>query len=404
MLLTIAWRNIWRNRRRSLIVLTSVAVGLVSILLNDGLSIGMVRQIFENQIGSHVSHIQIHSKGFNDNKVITNSMADPAKVEVVLSRTAGVVHYSPRVVTYGLLSSAVNSSGCTIVGIDPVEEREVTSISRSVVEGTYLTGKPHEVVIGKKLAEKLGVGIGDKVVGMASTVNGSVGADMFRIVGLFQTVSSEFDKSYMFISLRSAQEMLEMGSAVSEFAIITEDRREAEQISEKLKSALGPSYEVLTYADIMPLMISQMRIYEESMYIVYVIVGLAMIFGIVNTMLMSVFERIREFGVLMSIGMKNSRLVGMILLEAAVLGVVGAAVGLLAGLGLLIPLSHSGLHLSMFAESLTSFGTGSVIYPVLRPVAVVESMVIIPLIAVIGAIYPALKAIRFEPVRALRYV
>lgn len=227
---------------------------------------------------------------------------------------------------------------------------------------------------------------------------------MFRIVGLFQTVSSEFDKSYMFISLRSAQEMLEMGSAVSEFAIITEDRREAEQISEKLKSALGPSYEVLTYADIMPLMISQMRIYEESMYIVYVIVGLAMIFGIVNTMLMSVFERIREFGVLMSIGMKNSRLVGMILLEAAVLGVVGAAVGLLAGLGLLIPLSHSGLHLSMFAESLTSFGTGSVIYPVLRPVAVVESMVIIPLIAVIGAIYPALKAIRFEPVRALRYV
>jgi putative ABC transport system permease protein len=404
MLLTIAWRNIWRNKRRSLIVLSSVAVGLVAILLNDGLSIGMVRQIFENQIGSHVSHIQIHSTGFNDNKVITNSMTEPANVESVLARTPGIVHYSRRVVTYGLLSSAVNSSGCIIVGVDPGKEQEVTSISRSVVEGTYLTGKPHEVVIGKKLAEKLGVGIGDKVVGMASTMSGSVGADMFRIVGLFQTVSSEFDKSYMFISLPSAQEMLEMDSAVSEFAIITEDRRDAEQIREGLASALGPSYEVLTYADIMPLMISQMRIYEESMYIVYVIVGLAMIFGIVNTMLMSVFERIREFGVLMAIGMKNSRLVGMILLEAAVLGVVGAAVGLLAGVGLLIPLSHSGLDLSMFAESLTSFGTGSIIYPVLRPGAVVESMVIIPLIAVIGAIYPALKAVRFEPVRAIRYV
>jgi putative ABC transport system permease protein len=404
MLLTIAWRNIWRNKRRSLIVLSSVAVGLVAILLNDGLSIGMVRQIFENQIGSHVSHIQIHSKGFNDNKVIQNSMTDPGRVGEVLARTPGIVHYSPRVVTYGLLSSAVNSSGCIIVGIDPAMEREVTTISRSVVEGTYLSGKRHEVVIGKELAEKLNVGLGDKVVGMASTMSGSVGADMFRVVGLFQTVSSEFDKSYMFISLENAQDMLEMGTAVSEFAIITRDRRQAEQISDQLASALGPSYEVLTYADIMPLMISQMRIYEESMYIVYVIVGLAMIFGIINTMLMSVFERIREFGVLMSIGMKNSRLVGMILMEAAVLGVVGAVVGLLAGLALIIPLSHSGLNLSMFSESLTSFGTGSVIYPVLRFSAVVESMVIIPFVAVIGAIYPALKAIRFEPVRAIRYV
>ncbi|MDH3252626.1 MAG: FtsX-like permease family protein, partial [Ignavibacteria bacterium] len=182
------------------------------------------------------------------------------------------------------------------------------------------------------------------------------------------------------------------------------DRRRAEEVRDRLVSALGPSYEVLTYADIMPLMISQMQIYEESMYIVYVIVGLAMIFGIINTMLMSVFERIREFGVLMSIGMKNSRLVGMILMEAALLGGLGAAIGLLAGLGLLIPLSHSGLNLSMFSESLTSFGSGSVIFPVLRLEAVAEAVVIMPFIAVIGAIYPAFKAIRFEPVRAVRYV
>ncbi|MDH3252329.1 MAG: ABC transporter permease, partial [Ignavibacteria bacterium] len=270
MLLTIAWRNIWRNKRRSLIVLSSVAVGLVAILLNDGLSIGMIRQIFENQIGSHVSHIQIHSKGFNDNKVIQNSMRDPGKVTEVLARTPGIEHYSHRVVTYGLLSSAVNSSGCIIVGIDPAEEQTITTIDRSIVEGTYLTGKRHEVVIGRKLAEKLNVGVGDKVVGMASTVSGSVGADMFRVVGLFQTVSSAFDKSYMFISLENAQEMLEMGAGISECAVITQDRRRAEEVRDRLVSALGPSYEVLTYADIMPLMISQMQIYEESMYIVYV--------------------------------------------------------------------------------------------------------------------------------------
>lgn len=198
--------------------------------------------------------------------------------------------------------------------------------------------------------------------------------------------------------------MLNMGTSVSEFAMITTDRNTVEIVKRNLAARLGDRYEVLSYADIMPLMISQMQIYEQSMYIVYIIIGLAMIFGIVNTMLMSVFERIHEFGVLMSIGMKNRRLVAMVLAEAFLLGASGAVLGLAVGVGIILPLSHSGLNLSMFSESLTSFGTGSIIYPVIRFEAILQALLIIPLIAVMGALYPAFKATRYQPVEAIRYV
>lgn len=404
MLLKIAWRNIWRNKRRSLIVLSSVAVGFVAIMLNDSLSIGMIQQIFENQIGSFVSHIQIHQKGFNDNKVIQKVVPDPSHVERVLQNTPGVEYYAPRVLTFGLLSSAINSSGVQLVGVQARREQHITIIKSSIVQGTYLTGKSHEVIIGRKLAEKLDVSIGDKVVGMASTLHGDVGADMFRVVGLFQTVSSEFDGAYVFINLHDAQEMLQLDNNVSEFAIITTDREKAEHIKDRLADSLGSNYEVLSYADIMPLMIAQMEVYKESMYIVYVIVGLAMIFGIINTMLMSVFERIREFGVLMAIGMKNAKLFSMIVLEALVLGAVGTLCGLAIGFALYLPLSYSGIDLSMFSESLTAFGSGSVIYPVLSPDTFVQSVLVIPIVAVMASVYPALKAMRFEPVAAMRHV
>ncbi len=404
MLFTIAWRNIWRNKRRTLIVLSSVVVGVVALIMNDSLSIGMIRQMFENQLGSHVAHMQIHKRGFNDNKVIQSVVPDQKRVEEALRSTPEVKYFSRRVVTFGLVSSAINSSGAAIIGVEPDREPNITIIKKSIIEGRYLSGASHEVVIGKKMADKLSVGIGDKIVGMASTVSGAVGSDMFRVVGIFRTVSSEFDKSYVFISLGNAQEMLELGKDVSEFAIILRDRGLVEMVKSKIAARLGANYEVLSYADLMPLILAQMQMYKESMFIVYIIIGLALIFGIINATLMSVFERMQEFGVLMAIGMKNSRLFYMIMLEALVIGVLGTVVGMVVGLAMYLPLSAYGIDLSMFSESLTSFGVGSTIYPVLTLQSIVGILIVIPVFAVLGALYPALKAIRLEPVSAIRYV
>lgn len=404
MLLTIAWRNIWRNRRRSMIVLVSIIVGVGAMMLTDGLSMGMIQQMLDNSIGSNVAHIQIHAKGFNDNRVIQNNIEKTRIVEHALKQTPGVKDWSRRVVTYGLLSSALNSSGGLIVGVEPDREPKITTIKSSLVKGTYLSGAPHEVVIGRKLAEKLQVGIGDKVVGMASALGGDIGSDLFRVVGIYETVSSDFDKTHMFITLANAQSMLELGDRVLEYAVITDNIKKVEDVAAELRRNLNDDFEVLTYADLLPMLVAQVDMYEQMMTIIYLIIGLAMVFGVINTMLMSVFERIQEFGVLMAIGMKNSVIFWMVMLEAAILGVIGTAVGLVLGVILILPLNSVGIDLSMFAESLTSFGAGAILYPVLTMTAVINVVIIIPLTTLLGAVYPALKATRLQPVTAIRYV
>lgn len=404
MLLKLAWRNIWRNKRRSLIVVTAVVIGLVSLIFTDSLSVGMIRQMLDNQIGSHISHIQIHKNGFNDNKIIQNCIPDYEKVETILQSDPSISHYSKRVITYGLISSASNSSGISIVGIDPKEEENITIIKKLMVEGEYLTDKKRDIVIGKKLSEKLGVGIGDKIVLMVTNFSGNVATDVFRVAGLYETSFSEFDRVTAYIDIGIAQEFLGITGKISEFAIIVNNVEKVETIKETLAGRLGSSYEVMSFVDIIPAIILMVDSYDEMILVYYLIIGLATIFGIINVMLMSVFERVREFGVLMAMGMKNFKIFFMILSEALLLSSCGMIIGIIIGVGIYLPLSYSGINFSAFAEGLTMVGISAIVYPALTMQGVLNAIFIIPVISVVAAIYPAYRAISLQPVIAIRYV
>ena len=404
MLAKLAWRNIWRNKRRSIVILTSVVIGVIASVFMDSLSAGMIYQMLDNSINMGVGHIQIHRVGFRENKTIQNFIPDYKQVEEQLKKDPSVKSYSKRVVAFGLLSSATNSSGIYINGIVPSMEENVTSIKKSIVEGRYLSGAFHEIIISKLLAEKLNVGIGDKVVAMSNTPKGDIGSDLFRIVGIFESVSSEFDKANIFIPMDNAQQMLGIGDKVYEFAIMINNFENVDTVTKRLAGELPKADEVLSYKEILPMLVYQMDLYKQTSFITNLIIGLALIFGIVNTMLMAVFERIREFGVLMSIGMKNSKLFMMIILEALALGLIGTIGGLIISAAVELPLIHSGINFSFFAESLKSFGVGAIIYPQLSLEYTLITLFMIPAIAIIGAIYPAIKAIRLEPVSAVRYV
>jgi putative ABC transport system permease protein len=423
MLLKLAWRNIWRNKRRSLIVITSVVIGLIAIVLTSGLANGMLQQMLFNQINLNISHIQIHKKGFNDNKIVKNYLPDYQKVESVLKNDPAIEAYSKRVLVAGILSSSNNSSGVLIKGIIPDEESNVSIIKNSIISGRYIGENRHDIIIGKKLAEKLEVGLGDKVVAMTNTLNGDIGSDVFRIVGIFQTANPNYDKMAIYITAKAEEGMLgfdEQGGQNSslqkpaqdqsvsaryyEFAVITKNFEKVDEIKKDLEKKLGPEYEVLTYKDLLPMLIYEMEIFKKSMFIINIIIGLALIFGIINSILMSVFERINEIGVLMAIGMKNIRLYLMIVLEAFILGILGTLAGLAAGLILDMLLAHSGVNLGLFSAGLGAIGVGSIIYPVLSISDIISAVLFMPFVAVFGALYPAYKAIRLEPIYAINYV
>lgn len=402
MLSRIAWRNILRNKRRSVILILSIMVGVIALVLTDAFSIGMMQQMLTNQIGTDAGYIQIHLKGYHDDPTLKHSIEDTSPVRTALSRDSVTARFSERLRAFGLISSAYNSSGVSIVGIIPREEERITTVHNYIVKGAYLTDNPDGIIISTATAEKLKAGIGDKVVIMASRIGGSVGSEACRVIGLFETFDSGFDQTHVYIPLRTAQQMLDAGGRVSEFVVNPFDPKQADSIARQLRSKLPSGFEVLTYKQMLPLLVMQIQLYDQTIYIFYAIIAFALIFGIINTMLMAVIERTHEFGVDMAIGMSNRRIVTMILTEAFYLGAVGTIVGLAISLAINIPLSHSGWNLAAFSESLKSIGLGTVIYPVVTPSTVLNAALIIPLAAVVGAIYPAMRAIKLLPVEAIR--
>jgi putative ABC transport system permease protein len=404
MMLRLAWRNIWRNKRRSLIILTSIVVGLAAVIFMEALSRGFIKQMLTNSIGTHIGHVQVHKKGFNDNKVVHNFMQETKLPQRALKADQRISAFSRRTIAFGLLSSASNSSGVLIVGIHAEEEERVTTIKLHLVEGRYLSGEKHEVVISKRLAETLGIGLGDRVVAMASTLDSKVGSDMFRVVGLFQSPNSVFDKTHIYVPLENAQEMLRVGEEIAEFTMIATHIDSVLALKEALAWQLGVDYEVLSYHDIIPTLLLQLEVAESSMLIFYLIIGAAMIFGISNTMLMSVFERINEFGVLKAVGMKDTRVFVMVMIEALLLGLVGTIAGTIVGIAINLPLQATGLNFATFSEGLASWGVGGIIYPVLDYSSLASGMILILGICLLAAFYPAYKAVRLEPISAMRYV
>ena len=404
MLFKIAWRNLLRNKRRSLIILVSICVGVAALLFNDALSVGIMDQLLDNQIMSNTAHIQIHEKGYNGNKVIQKLVPEPEKVENVLRYDKNVKYFSKRLFSYGLLSSANSSAGIALEGVEPQKEPKISTIKKSIIQGHYLTGKSHEIVIGEKLAEKLEVGLGDKVVAIATDINGIVSNELFRVVGIYKTSSWDFDRTFIYVSLTDAREMLGVGNNVSEFAIIIKEPDKVMGIKSGIAKRLGSRYEVLAYPELLPMIMTMIEIYKEYSYVMYLIIGIAILFGIINTMLMSVFERINEIGVLMAIGMRNLRIFIMVLLEAFILGGVGTLAGFIIGLALVITLSHTGIDLSFASSALSSMGFSNIIYPKLNVMVILNAIFIMPFVAMLGAVYPARKALKLQPTDAMRHV
>jgi putative ABC transport system permease protein len=406
MFLKMVWRNVWRNKRRSWIIICAVIVGLAGMLFSLAFTEGMMRQTLVNALGTHVAHLEIHKKGFENKKVINLSIEEPQKVIQAVAEEPGVTAYSPRVVSSGLISSSESSSGVSIIGVDPQKEPGVTIIKESVTQGDYLNEEgAYQVLIGQGLAEKLKVGLDDKIVLMAQDLTGDIGSGAYRVKGIFKTASPEFDKYMIYLNLKDSQKLLGLGNRISEVAVLIDTPRDPTAVQKSLLAKLdSEEYEVLSWKEIMPIMVSQIEFFDEMMYVFFLVVCIAMGFGIVNTLLMAIMERIREFGIMMSLGVKPRKIFQMVVAESVLLCFSGLVLGNLFTYLLVLYASRKGFDLSIFSKSLETFGIGHLIYPQLT-----ISMVLIGAVTVLGmgifaSLYPGYKAARLRPVDALRHI
>lgn len=402
MIWTISWRNIWRNKKRSGILLAAIASGLWAGLLTVGIFNGMAEQMVRTAISTRTAHIQLHAPGFIEHPDVSSIIPDAPAVLAHVQATGGVALAVGRSVVPGMGSSATTGTAVVLRGVEPDAEARISTIHQKMVEGNYFgSDKRNECVLGRKLAEKLGLSVGSKIIVNAQAPDGSITGGAFRVVGLYETVATQFDKTVVFAHVADVDRTFGLGGAIHEIALLADDATAVPLLTRRL-AGYFPNLDVRSWDKLEPEVGMMTAMSQQMNSILMVIIMLALIFGITNTMLMGVLERIRELGVLLSLGMKPRSVFSMIVVETIALSALGGAVGIATGAASIHLLSKAGINLTIVAKGLESFGMDSRLYPTLAPVqyAMVAALVIAT--AVVGALYPGLKAARLHPMEALR--
>lgn len=402
-MLALAWKNIWRNKRRSIIIILATTIGLACGLFSVGFMTGMYDSFIDFAINREYAHIQIHTKDFKRDELFHQSINDINNVIRKISSISNVKCYSNHTIIEGLASSSTNSLGVKIIGINPLQEKKVTSISESIVEGSYL-GKKNTIVIGKKLAEKLKLKLNSKIVLSFTGPDGNIIYAAFRISGLFNTEATNFDISNVFVNNEDISNLLNTTSPIHEILIKINNTDKIDIIRNEIQNILPDNLLVESWKELAP----DLKVTAESTDLINTIfLGLilfALLFGLVNTLLMSVLDRIKDFGILLAIGLSRTRLFLMIILESVSLSLVGGLFGIIIGYVITQHFNIKGINLSSFSEGLSSYGIPSMLYPNIRISTYFVLTLMIIFTSIIAALYPALKAIRLKPVDAIRTI
>lgn len=395
---------------RSIVVIASVAVGLFAGMFMMSFYAGLVKQEVSIAVETQLSHIQIHNPAFPDDKDVNDTIAGASSVMGKLMKDSSVKAVSGRIVTTGMISSSSTASGVEIHGIVPADEKTVSSIPHDIIEGVYfssptpnLVRRGNEIVMGKQLADKLGVKLHSKIVLTFQSDSGNLTAGSFRIVGIFRSRNSGFDETTVFTNFNELGQLLGTAKSMHEIAIILKNDKKVDSAAARLKKQY-PKLLVQTWTELSPEMAMLTGLFDQIMYIVVGIILLALMFGIINTMLMAVLERQREFGMLMAIGMDKPRVFIMVVLESVMLTCVGIPVGILLTIGVVDSLAKHGIDLSSFSQALSQFGFSNKIFPEIPTSMFLPITLMTALTAILSAIYPAIKALQFKPAVAIHKI
>ncbi|MDP4219179.1 MAG: ABC transporter permease [Bacteroidota bacterium] len=402
MLGKIAWRNVWRRRGRSIVIICSVAIGLWAGLFVTSFYFGFAEERIRSAIEMEISHVQLHHPEFKKERDVRFTIPRTGELLKWLSTNPYVQHVSGRLTGRGMIASASGNSGIQINGVTPRDEDTLTKLASKLVEGKYFPGtRNNEILIGKKLSQKLKVKVGSKLVLTMQDKAGSIASGAFKVVGVFATKNTPYDEMNVFAARNDLAIMLGDSLAITEIALLLNSQDSVDAFV-RIAKARYPALLVEGWRTVAPEMDLVISVIDQMMYIFMGIVLLAMAFGIVNTMLMAVLERTREIGMLIALGMRRSRVFAMIVLETFFLMLAGTPIGMVLAWATILYFGNHGIDISAFQETLRSFGYSDVIYPKLGLYQYGQVLILVALTAFISALLPARKALKLEPAEAIR--
>jgi len=404
---SVAWRNLWRHKRRSLITAFAMAIGVALCMTMIAWTDGMYEEMFEIMVEQQLGHVQIHHPDYPTKGLVFDSLQGRDALMQEIDGLPGTVAASPRIDGFALLGGETKSAGGQVVGIDPARHRQVSNVHERMVEGAFLSdAADHEIIVGFKLAAEIEVGIGDEVVAVTQATDGSVGNDLYRVVGLFKTGDVGMDHSGGYIHIDDAETLLALYDQAHGITVLTDHADNVEFYSAALSAAVATdAVQVQPWWEASPKTAQMMGARDFTAYFLLGIVFAVAAFGVVNTMMMSVYERTREMGVLRALGLRKGKLVWLVVFESFFLAALAAFIGLVIG-GLLD--WYVVVHGLDFSGSMPDGFSweGVMLDPVMRgsvrPQGIILTVAAVFIVSILASLWPAWRATRLQPVTAIR--
>jgi putative ABC transport system permease protein len=397
-----AFRNIFRQKRRTLFTGLSVGGGFALAAIFIGWADGSYDSIINQFTRTRLGQIQIHAAGYLDKPTLYKTIPDPARIEPLLDQTRGVESWAPRVYAAGLASLGDKTAGVQIIGVDPEREERTTRIARMIVRGSPLTGpEARQALVGRGLADILGARPGDDIVLLSQGADGSIAEDQFALAGVVSTGDDVTDRTAFYLPLHTAQDYLVLDDRVHEIAVVIAKLGQARAISAELGAAIGDRTVAVEPWQVFAKSFYQaMKADKAGMWVMLLVIVIIVAVGVLNTVLMAVLERRREYGLLKALGTKPGRIVRLVLLEVLFLSILAGLAGAAVGLGANAVLSRHGIK---FGSGLTY---GGMVFDTMTSEINLRSFIIpaitVVLCAVVVSLVPAIKAARTEPARTMR--
>lgn len=404
----LAWRNMWRNWRRTMIAVVAIVLGLILLLMFDGIIRGSDQAIFGNAVRVYGGNLQVHAPGYRDKaaRLPMLPLDDPAAVVQAARALPDVQAVAERINTAGIIINHGTSVPVAITAIQPDVEAPISLQAESVAQGRFLLPDDGDAIyIGKALADRLQVGVGDNVTLLGRTKNEAMRQHNFTVVGIYDLHTPDAEKGTVFIPLADAQTLYNLRDQVTEVPIFLKQIGSEAAVMTALQNQL-PAYEVDSWqtlkGDLKETLDAK---FAYTSFFGIVVIVIASI-GILNLMLMAVFERTREMGVLAALGMKGRQVMGLFLLEGSFIGLVGAVIGSVIGFALIALMGGAGLDFSKMTTGMGEVGVlmSGKIYPTITAADLFTRAILVVVIAALASLYPAWQASRKEPSKALHHV
>ena len=410
LLVKFSWRNIWRQKKRSFVIMSSAAAGMVGILFTMGLTNGFMSVMIDTALKSGLGHVQIRPQGYSESRKISMKLDDPALLE---QKLAGfdTIHYSFRLEKEGILKAGNVSQGVNYIGIDPETEKGISAFHKWIESGTFLTGKSSDneliipCLIGYTNAKKMILEPEDYVVISVTREDGTLYSIRGIVKGIYHSASEPLDRHVVLLNRRDLSRIISTDTnSASYVTFFGKDMNMAETYKQAIQSRLAgtESIEVMSFSDLEPTITRLFDMMDQLYWIIYVIIFFGYAFILFESVSMSVFERMREIGIMSAIGSGPYILFGMIMFESILLTVMGSLGGSLLSQLIVWYYQFNGLSLEAFAKGMESWGgAGSTIFPYLNIKDIVNGIYFAAIIAFFSAIYPAFKAVKISPIKAI---